>query len=64
MTKAFEYCEYVGISTTGIEDAIGNAVESAKSKCSIAWFEVISTRGRITQENKIEYQVTVKFGCK
>lgn len=62
--KAFEYCEYVGISTTSLEDAIKNAIDAAKQKCSIAWFEVTSYRGRITQEGTIEYQVTVKFGCK
>ena len=64
MAKAFEYCEYVGVSTVSIEDAVKNAVEAAKIKCAIAWFEVSSTRGRIANEGEIEYQVTVKFGCK
>lgn len=64
MAKAFQYTEFVGISTTSFEDAVKNAVEAAKAAHDISWFEIHSTRGRLTQEGAIEYQVTVKFGCK
>ena len=64
MVKAFEYCEYVGVSTVSTEEAIKNAFDTAKEKCAISWFEIVSFRGRPTPEGHLEYQVTVKFGCK
>ncbi len=64
MSTAFEYIEIVGISSLSVEDAIKNAIAAAKVKHNISWFEVHSTRGRVTQEGAIEFQVTVKFGCK
>lgn len=64
MTKAFEYCEFVGVSVVSVEEAVQNAVEAAKQKCAVSWFEIGSLRGRLTPEGSIEYQVTVKFGCK
>ncbi len=64
MTTAFEYCEYVGVSTASVEEAVKNAVEAAKRKCNISWFEIGPVRGRLTQEGAVEYQVSVKFGCK
>lgn len=64
MLSVFQYYEYVGISTVGLEDAIKNALDAAQAKGTISWFEVNSVRGRITQDKAIEYQVTVKCGCK
>lgn len=65
MTHAFEYCEFVGISTVSVEDAMKKAVEAVSATRKVAWFEVLSTRGRIASpDGTLEYQVTLKFGCK
>jgi flavin-binding protein dodecin len=65
MATTFEYVECVGVSTTSIEAAIQSAVTAIATTRKIAWFEVQSTRGRVVEPGgEIEYQVTVKFGCK
>ncbi len=64
MASVFEYHEAVGISTVSFEDAVKQAVTAIAATRKIAWFEVLSTRGRVTDSNELEYQVTVKFGCK
>lgn len=60
----FEILERVGTSTESQSDAIKKVVEAAHKEKPIAWFEVIETRGRVQQDNKIEYQVVVKIGRK
>ena len=59
----YKMLELVGSSTTGIEDAIQNALaEASKSVQMKEWFEVVSTRGHI-RDNKVEhFQVTLKVG--
>lgn len=59
----YKMLELVGSSTTGIEDAIQNALaEASKSVQMMEWFEVVSTRGHI-RGNKVEhFQVTLKVG--
>ncbi|AQW66773.1 UNVERIFIED_ORG: flavin-binding protein dodecin [Pseudomonas parafulva] len=59
----YKMLELVGSSTTGIEDAIQNALaEASKSVQMMEWFEVVSTRGHI-RDNKVEhFQVTLKVG--
>jgi len=65
MSNVFEYCEFVGISTVSVEDAISQAVLSVSQTKKSGWFEVLSTRGRIVdQSGKLEFQVTVRFGCR
>ncbi len=65
MTAAFEYLEVVGISTSSIEAAVKAAADQAAVTRKIAWFEIKSVRGRmIDGSGEVEYQVTVKFGCK
>ncbi|MBL0174286.1 MAG: dodecin domain-containing protein [Ignavibacteria bacterium] len=64
MATVFEYHECVGISILSMEDAIRQAVDAVAATRKIAWFEVLSTRGRVTESNELEYQVTVRFGCK
>lgn len=55
----------VGTSKTSIEDAIQNALKTAgKSVRGMNWFEVISTRGYIEDDNVAYYQVTLEFGFK
>lgn len=59
----YKLVEIVGTSTTGSDDAIRNAIETAaKTIRRIDWFEVLETRGHVAN-NKIEhYQVTLKVG--
>lgn len=59
----YKKIELVGSSTTGIEDAVQNALSLAgKTIRNMRWFEVTETRGHI-EENKINHwQVTVKVG--
>jgi dodecin len=64
MPAVFEYTEVVGISTQSFENAIEQAVASVAKTKHIGWFEVLSTRGRMTDDGKLEYQVTVKCGVK
>ena len=64
MAPVFEYHECVGISTASVEDAVKQAVTAVAATRKIAWFEILSTRGRVTDSGELEFQVTVKFGCK
>ncbi len=64
MASVFEYKEVVGISTESIEAAIKQAIDAVAAEYSIGWFEVLSFRGRVADASAIEYQVTVKIGCK
>lgn len=64
MPHVFEYLEIVGVSSVSVEDAVEQAIAAAGKSKSIAWFEIASVRGRILENGKPEYQVTVKCGCK
>ncbi|MCW8848443.1 MAG: dodecin domain-containing protein [Melioribacteraceae bacterium] len=64
MSKSFEIIERVGISYDSISDAIKKVVMEAKLEGGVAWFEAVEQRGRVTNEDKIEFQVTVKIGRK
>ena len=64
MSKSFEIIERVGISNNSASEAIELVVLEAHKQKSISWFEVVEHRGRVTDENKIEFQVTVKIGRK
>lgn len=59
----YKKLELVGSSTTGIEDAVQNALSlAAQTIRNMRWFEVVETRGHI-EDNKINHwQVTVKVG--
>jgi len=59
----YKRIELVGSSTTGVEDAVNNAVNrAAKTVRNMRWFEVGEIRGHI-EDNKISHwQVTVKIG--
>ncbi|MEQ5836792.1 dodecin domain-containing protein [Marinobacter sp. R17] len=59
----YKKVEIVGSSTTGIEDAIENALaECSKSVKNIEWFEVTETRGHVTDGKVAHYQVVLKVG--
>lgn len=59
----YKKLEVVGSSTTGIEDAINNALsECSKSIKNMEWFEVQETRGHIENDQVAHYQVVIKVG--
>jgi flavin-binding protein dodecin len=64
MSKSFEIIKRVGISYESVSDAINIVVMEAHSESGVAWFEVAEQRGRVTQDDKVEFQVTVKIGRK
>ncbi len=64
MSGTFEVIERVGVSTESIAQAVRNAVEEAHKEKKVAWFEVVEQRGRVTSEDKVEFQVKVKIGRK
>lgn len=59
----YKSLELTGSASTGIEDAINNAIgKASKSIHNLRWFEVIDIRGDI-EDNKIAWwQVTMKVG--
>jgi len=64
MSTQFEIIERVGTSNESASDAIKSVVMEAHKEKAVSWFEVLEQRGRVTQDDKIEYQVTVKLGRK
>jgi flavin-binding protein dodecin len=59
----YQKIEIVGSSPTSIEDAIQGAVTSAsKMHSKLNWFEVVETRGHITDGKVAHYQVVIKVG--
>jgi dodecin len=59
----YKTIEFVGSSTSGVEDAIRNAVAKASQTLrNLRWFEVIETRGHIEGGEVAHWQVTLKLG--
>jgi dodecin len=59
----YKLVEIVGTSTTGSDDAIRNAIETAaKTIRRIDWFEVLETRGHVADGKVDHSQVTLKVG--
>ena len=59
----YKLVELVGSSTTGIEDAVQNAVAKASASIrNLRWFEVVETRGYLDAGKIAYWQVTVKIG--
>jgi len=59
----YKKIELTGSSSTGIEDAIKNAISKAsKTLHNMRWFEVVETRGHIDNGAVAHWQVTVKVG--
>jgi len=59
----YKLVELVGSSTTGTDDAIRNAIETAaKTLRHIDWFEIIETRGHVADGKVAHFQVTLKVG--
>lgn len=59
----YKKVEIVGTSDQGMEDAVKNAINKAsKTLHNLRWFEVVETRGTITEDDVEIWQVTVKIG--
>ena len=59
----YKLVEIVGTSAAGTDDAIRNAVETAaKTLRKIDWFEVIESRGHVSDGKVAHFQVTLKVG--
>jgi len=65
MSGTYKKIEIVGTSPVSIAEAIKSAVkEAGKTVRHMNWFEVVETRGRITDGNVEEFQVTIEIGFK
>jgi len=61
--NVYSVTEIYGSSTTSIDDAIRNAVETAgKSLRHLEWFEVSQIRGHIKNDRVAHFQVGLKLG--
>jgi dodecin len=59
----YKTVELVGSSTSGMEDAIRNAIARAgQTLRNLRWFEVVETRGEIAEGKVAHWQVTLKVG--
>ena len=59
----YSISEIVGSSTEGIDDAVRGAVaRAAKTLHNLDWFEVTDMRGRIENDGRCLFQVTLKVG--
>jgi len=59
----YKTLELVGTSTTGTDDAIRRAIETAaKTVRNIDWFEVVESRGHVAGGKVAHFQVTLKVG--
>jgi len=59
----YSISEIVGSSTESIDDAIRGAVgRASKTLHNLDWFEVTDTRGRIEDDGRCRFQVTLKVG--
>ncbi|MCX6168547.1 MAG: dodecin domain-containing protein [Ignavibacteriales bacterium] len=64
MSKTFEVIERVGISTESIAQAVKDVVLEANAEKKVGWFEIIEERGRVTSDDKVEFQIKVRIGRK
>jgi hypothetical protein len=61
----YKIIELVGSSAKGTDDAINNAIERAKKTLrNMDWFEVIETRGHLSDGKVAHYQVKIKVGIR
>ncbi|KAB2638967.1 MAG: dodecin domain-containing protein [Verrucomicrobia bacterium] len=59
----YKLIELTGTSTISIEDAVTRAVERAHQTLkNLCWFQVVETRGNITEGKIHHWQVTIKVG--
>ena len=61
--KVYKITVLAGSSTTGLEDAIENAVARAHATLrNLDWFEVTAIRGHLEDGTVAHYQVSLKVG--
>ena len=61
--NVYSVSEIAGSSTESIDDAIKGAVgRAAKTLHNLDWFEVSGIRGRIEENQRCHFQVTLKVG--
>jgi flavin-binding protein dodecin len=61
--KTYRVTEVVGTSTESIHQAVRNGVARAsRTLHGLEWFEVLETRGSISDGQVDEFQVTMKIG--
>ena len=59
----YKLIELTGTSTTSIEDAVDKAIQRAHQTLkNLSWFQVVETRGSITEGKIRHWQVTIKVG--
>ena len=59
----YKMVELVGTSSTGIEDAVQNALTLASNTVrNMRWFQIVETRGNIENGKVAQWQVTLKVG--
>jgi len=59
----YKVIELTGTSTTGVDDAVKNAIaRAAETVHNLKWFEVVEIRGGIDGEAVAHWQVTMKVG--
>ena len=59
----YKKIELTGSSSTGVQDAIENAIGRASQTIrNMRWFEVVETRGQIDDGKIAHWQVTIKIG--
>jgi flavin-binding protein dodecin len=59
---SFEIIEKAGVSYNSYSEAVKNGLKDINK--NIQWFEIVEQRGKITEDDKIEFQVVLKIGCK
>ncbi|GAB6166197.1 dodecin family protein [Thermostilla marina] len=63
--SVFKKVEVVGTSTVSLSDAIQKAVAKvAETEAKPSWFEVVEQRGAIADGKVLQFQVTLRVGCK
>ncbi len=61
--KTYRVTEVVGTSSESIHQAVRNGVARASQTLhGLEWFEVLETRGSISDGTVAEFQVTMKIG--
>lgn len=59
----YSVSEIVGSSAESIDDAVKGAVNrAAKTLHNLDWFQVTEIRGRIEEDEHLNFQVTLKVG--
>ena len=62
-SRTYKLIELVGSSPNGSDEAIRNAIAKASQSIkNIDWFEVVETRGHVTDGKVAHFQVTIKVG--